>query len=100
MTESVHLPNLTGDKYTKNKGDLFKIPMRCFKFYWCISPEDISKISIVADSNDEWNINSIVATGITFIGVDKFLSADINVYKWIDSDGSDADKRFDLQLLI
>ena len=68
-----------------NKGDLWKIPMEWFGFN-CVVPRHLDLLSIQAAGSDGWNIKSIVTTGILNNGGDFFLTANFDVYWWIDTD--------------
>ena len=60
-----NLPNLVGNDYQKNKGDLCKICVPDFGFGdSCIKKNEVENIALVEDSNDGWHIDSIV----TFFG--------------------------------
>ncbi|XP_065895374.1 uncharacterized protein [Dysidea avara] len=78
-----HLPDLPGDDYSKNKGDLWQINIH---FSECVTAEDIGEIAIANSGSDGWNINSIV----TFVTSDrqhwKLSSVDLDVNQWIDDE--------------
>ena len=79
-----------GEEMEKNKGDLWKIPMDSFGFpSGCVTPHQIDLLSIQAGGSNGWNIKSIVTTGILSNGNDCFLTANFDVYKWIDTDKMD-----------
>ena len=88
-----------GDDMHKNKGDLWKINFSDFGFTSdCITIGDISGASIVAKGNDGWNIESIVTLVKGTDGGVKLLTQDLDVFRWIDGDGPQKERRFDLTL--
>ena len=100
QTSTANLPNNPGNDYTRHKGDLWKMSLTSdFTFNGCIRKIDIEAISIVEDSNDAWNIESIV----TFFraGSDYQLATlDMEVNRWIDGDDLDSERSFELNLVI
>ena len=103
-TRHVVLPNLPGDDYMEHKGDLWKINLSRFSFPSnCIKIGDIETIAITEHSIDSWNIDSIVTflvdtndAGNTY----QLATQDLDVFRWIDGDGSITQKRFELTLVI
>ena len=94
------LPNLPGDDYSPNRGDIWKLHLKdFFGFTSCITVNDIDHITILQGTNDGWNIESIV----TFAVVSEYwelTSADFNVFRWIDGDSKEEEHReFTLSLL-
>ena len=92
------LPALPQDGYSPNKGDLWKLNLKTsFKITRCLTIDDIHCISILAGSNDGWNIESIV----TFAVVNRYnwelISADLNMFQWNDIE-VEAQKEFTLSL--
>ena len=87
------LPDLPGDDYEKNKGDLWKMSFKDnFHLVHCVKKNDIKSITIRQNGDDGWNIETIV----TFIksGTDyELATSDFNVYKWIDGD-DEVNRRF------
>ena len=56
----IQLHGSWGNQYTRGKGDLFKYKMNAFGFSGdCIKFQYIKRVSIMAGSNDGWNIDSI-----------------------------------------
>ena len=96
-TYSSYLANPSGDGYQSNKGDLWKLSFeRNFNIDQCITPDIIDYIAVVEGSNDGWNINSIVTFFVFDEYYSKLATVDLNVYRWIDGDGADSHKRFEL----
>ena len=83
-TSAEHFPDLPGDDFHPNRGDIWKLSLTdFFRFTGCITKYDIDHISILQGSSDSWNIESIV----TFAVVSEYwelTSADFNVFRWID----------------
>ena len=79
-----------------NKGDLWTFSLSS---YGCITLSDIQYVSVVANGNDGWNIQSIV-TLVSESNVDRIqvLSQNFDVFYWIDGDGDRFDRHFDLAL--
>ena len=93
------LPNLPGDDYSPNRGDIWKFNLTdFFGFTGCITVNDIDNIIILYLSTDGWNIESIV----TFAVVSEYwelTSANFNVFQWIDRNSEDEHREFTLSLL-
>ena len=93
------LPDLPGNDYLENKGDLWKLHLKdFFGFTTCITITDIQEISILQGNNDEWNIESIVTFAVVSQSEWEMTSADFNVFEWIDGDSAEAYKEFTLSL--
>ena len=97
QTRVLKLPNQKGNDYLKNKGDLWKLTFDDdFHFDECVTLDNLEHIAIVAGGNDGWNIDSIV----TYVGTaeSRFmdLTANFNVFRWIDGDSTSSAKRFKL----
>ena len=83
---------------TKNKGDIWSLDINWFgPPSTCVLPTDISRMSIVATNNDGWNIQSISTAAVFTNGLVKFMTMDYDAYKWVNGDGSSADRSFDLR---
>ena len=94
-----NLPNLVGDDYQKNKGDLWKISVPSFGFGdSCIKKNEVENIALVEDSNDGWHIDSIVTFFGTSNGQFELASMDINTFRWVDGDQGTSARRFDMTL--
>ena len=92
-----HLPDLPGDEYSKNKGDLWVLNIH---FAECITPEDIGEIAIANGGSDGWNIDSIVTFVTAFDRSHwQLASVDLNVNQWIDDEIAGA-QYFPLTLII
>ena len=93
------LPDLPGDDYYPNRGDIWKLHLTdFFGFTDCITKNDIDHILILQGSSDGWNIESIV----TFAVVSEhweLTSADFNVFQWINGGTEDGSSEFTLSLL-
>ena len=90
---SMELYNRNGDDYSRNKGDLWKYNIASFNFpSSCVTISDIQRVSIIENSNDGWNIASIV----TLVGADgcfQVLTKDLDVNRWIDGNNEDTSRR-------
>ena len=94
---TLQLYDRPGDDMLGNKGDLWKINFSDFHLLKsCITIDDIKKVSIVESGNDGWNIDSVVTLVKDFQGRVQILTQDLDVYRWIDGDGSQSHKHFDL----
>ncbi len=97
-TELVSLPQLPGEEFVANKGDLWRINLSDFGFTdTCITKGDVQRITLVEEGNDGWLIDSVV----TFLRTeDSFtlLSSDIDVSRWIDGNGGSELERFSLSI--
>ena len=86
---------------SKNKADLWTIPMSDFGFYnLCVWDVNIEKVSIRNGGNDGWNFASIMTIlhapyNDTYI----VLTADMNANSWVDGDGTADQLQFDLTLV-
>ncbi len=88
------LYNRKGHYYSKNKGVLWAFDLQSdFGFSDCFCYErDVSNITLTPAGNNGWNIQTIFT--ILKIGNEyTVLSADVNVYKWLDGNGA-ADARY------
>ena len=94
----IFLPDLAGDEFVANKGDLWRINLSDFGFTdTCITKGDVQRITLVEGGNDGWLIDSVV----TFLRTeDSFtlLSSDIDVSRWIDGNGGSELERFNLSI--
>ena len=87
------LYNRPGDDYMSNKGDLWELSLS-----GCIKIPEIQRVSIVANGNDGWNIESIV-TLVSDSSNIQVLTQNFDVNRWIDGDGDSSHRQFDLALL-
>ena len=95
------LPDLPKQDYEEQKGDLWKLSIKdFFGFTTCITIYDIENISIIAGSTDGWNIESIVTFAVVNRTTWRQVSADYNVYEWIDLNSGADHKEFPLSLTI
>ena len=94
------LPDLPGNDYYPHKGDLWKISFNYdFHFYSCVRKGDIESIAITENSNDGWNIETIVTfvqSGNNF----ELATENFNVYRWIDGDNHNTHRRFELNIVL
>ena len=91
----VTLPNNPGNDMTRNKGDLWTIPIEQFGFEEkCIWKDDISNVAIENGGDGGWNIGSIV----TMIGEENttfaLLTANMGVNRWVDGDSGSSRYHF------
>ena len=97
--KSVILPELPGEEFIANKGDLWRIDLADFGFTdTCVTKGDVQRITLVEGGNDGWLIDSVV----TFLRTeDSFtlLSSDIDVNRWIDGNGGSELERFNLTIV-
>ena len=97
------LPNVPGEDMDENKGDLWSLDINWFEFppgTTCVLPTDITRISIVANGDDDWNIDSIATVAVMNNGQVIFLTIDHDVYEWIDSNGRPEYASFDLHNVV
>lgn len=102
---SARLPNLPGDDYYPNKGDLWKITLGStgFGFSGCIRKGDITSITLTERSNDGWNIDSVITIlKASYYNWNAYEVAtmDMDVNRWVDGDSATENRRFELTLLI
>ena len=87
------LPNLPGNDYSKNKGDLWKLSFRqFFGISGCIKVNEVKEIALINSGRDGWHIDSIV----TYLVADRFTyqqsSVDLDVFHWVDDKIANAQK--------
>lgn len=93
------LPDLPNGNFEKELADQWKLDMQSFfDFNTCITPDDIEGISIKANSNDAWNIGSIVTFAVSDNDCFEQISADYNIDQWIDGNGANDSKGYKLSL--
>ena len=80
-TRTFDFYNRPGDDLQSNKGDLWH-----FGLSGCITLSAISRVSIVADGTDGWNIGSVVTLVRDSLGRMQVLTRDFNANFWIDTD--------------
>ena len=80
-TRTFRFYNRPGDDLQSNKGDLWH-----FGLSGCITLSAISRVSIVADGTDGWNIGSVVTLVRDSLGRMQVLTRDFNANFWIDTD--------------
>ena len=97
QTRNLQLPNLPGDDYLSNKGDLWKLNISDFLFTGsCITLSDIKRVSIIERSNDGWHIESIATFVLDTKTNTQILTQDLDVNKWIDGDSLASKRRLEL----
>ena len=95
----VKFPNNPGDDYVANKGDLFCISIKDFKFKQsCIKKSDINKVVIHNGGNDGWHIASVV-TMLTSGSYYSLLTVNIGLNDWVDGDGAADDHQKTLRIV-
>ena len=96
-TRNLQLPDLPGDDYLSNKGDLWKLDISDFHFTEsCITLSDIKRVSIIERSNGGWHIESIATFVLDTINNAQILTQDLDVNKWIDGDNLASWRRLEL----
>lgn len=96
-TYKAQLPNLPGDDYQPNKGDLWKLSFKKnFNVDKCVTLDMVDYIAIVESSKDGWNIDSIATFFVFDEYYSKLATVDLDVYQWVDGDGAESHKRFEL----
>ena len=96
QTKLIRLPNLPGNDFSRNKGDLWKLSFENdLGFTDCMTLGDLNAITIVADSTDGWNIDSIAAY-VCAAGNCQEATHDFDVFQWIDTNREPEDERFSL----
>ena len=99
MESTQTLPDLPEGNFEQGMGDLWKLSIKdFFNFDTCITLSDIESISIVAASDDGWNIASIVTYAVVDAECWQLISADYDVNQWVDGDGLDEHEEFVLSL--
>lgn len=96
LNRSITLPNLPGDDYLPNKGDLWMLSLSSFNFPRCMLLREFQNIAIVARNNDGWNIASIVTLLCSQDYCCRLFSQDFGVNRWVDGNGAVENRRFDL----
>ena len=93
---NLELYDRPGNDYYQHKGDLWKYDLARFNFpISCLTISKIQKVSIIENSNDGWNIDSIV-TLVGSSGRFQVLTEDIDVNRWIDGNDHHTYRRFRL----
>ena len=96
QTKLIGLPNLPGNDFSMNKGDLWKLSFENdLGFTDCMTLGDLDAITIVADSTDGWNIDSI-ASYVCAAENCQEATHDFDVFQWIDTNREPEDERFSL----
>ena len=100
INSTVRLPDLPNGNFEKGVGDLWKLDIKTdFKFTTCITLYDIQSVYIMPDSNDAWNIGSIVIfAAVDDNGCWEMICADYNIDQWVDGDGDIKNRGFALSL--
>ena len=90
---SARFPNNEGNDMSEDKGDLWRIPISDFGFSkQCVLLEDFDMILVQEGGNDGWYISSIFTVAAAGGGY-TLLTADVDVNKWIDGNGSDSERQ-------
>ena len=100
VESTIKLPDLPKGKFQQGEGDLWKLSIETdFNITTCITLDDIQSISLVAASDDGWNIGSITTFAVVSSDCKKLITADYDVNRWVDGDGDDEHLEFALSLL-
>lgn len=79
------------------KGDLWKFNFTSFHFPdSCIKIKDIQKVYIIENSNDGWNIDSVVTLVKDSGGSVHLLTQNLDVDRWVDGDTEKTHRRYEL----
>ena len=93
------LPDLPKGNFETEVADQWKLDMQnFFDFKTCITLDDIEGISIKANSDDAWNIGSIVTFAVSDNDCNEQISADYSIDQWIDGNGANDSKEYKLSL--
>ena len=93
---SLRLYDRPGNDYYPHKGDLWKYNIASFHFpFSCLTISNIQRVSIIENSNDGWNIDSIV-TLVGARGRFQVLTQNLDVNRWIDGNDHHTHRRFTL----
>ena len=96
-TYKTQLPNLPGDDYQPNKGDLWKLSFeKNFYIDKCVTSDMVDYIAITGSSKDGWNIDSIVTLFVYDDQYSKVATINLDVHRWVDEDGAESHKQFEL----
>ena len=100
VESTIKLPDLPKGKFQQGEGDLWKLSIEAdFSITTCITLDDIQSISLVAASDDGWNVGSITTFAVVSSDCKKLISADYDVNQWVDGNGADGHVEFVLSLL-
>ena len=82
-------------------GEMWELSLKeNFGFSGCITVEHIESMAVLENSNDGWNIASIV----TFLVVNPYYwelsSVDFDINRWIDGNGDSSHKQYTLTLFV
>ena len=92
--QTMTLYDRPGDDFQQNKGDLWEFRLSC-----CITLSAITRVSVVENGNDGWNIGSIVTLVRDPSNRIQVLTWNFGVNRWIDGDGSySSHRRYELTL--
>ena len=109
---NMKLPNLPGDDYLENKGDLWKLSIDLknrsyyYDYYYgydCITKKSIQSILLTANNNDGWMLDSVVTfvcTSETMPQTCQLATQDLDIFKWVDGDSGAANKKLKLSLYL
>ena len=101
QSRTAPLPDLPGNDYLEHKGDLWKIDLHNdFHFYGCITQGNIDWIALEENSNDGWQIESVVTFLRDDYGQYALATLDMEVNRWIDGNGHYTHTRFVLNKVI
>ena len=98
-TGSVQLQPVNGDEFERGRGAVWTFNTADFGFTdRCIEVDDVDGLAVLEGGTDGWNIATIVTQVLDDDGDFSVLSSDIGVDRWIDGNGGEERKRFDLTL--
>ena len=100
QVQSLPLYDRPGNDMLEHKGDLWKISFTDFHFFdGCITIQEISGVAMKQNSNDGWQIDSIVTFVKDVYGGSQLLTQNLDAFRWIDGDGAYSSRRFPLTLV-
>lgn len=99
IEQNLMLNDTPRDTFLRNKGDLWEYPLSP---YGCITLSGIKRVSVIANSTDGWNIESIVTlvseSTLNHNQV-QVLTQDFRIFHWIETDSiHQSERHFDLTL--
>ena len=103
--QEVRFPDLPSDEFIQNKGDLYTFPIQSFDFSSsCTKRGEISRVVIRNGGSNGWNVKSVVTmiennAPSGRIGEYFLLTADFDIYRWIDGYGEPDHAQIDLTLV-
>ena len=97
--KSLQLQMMSGNEFQRGKGDVWNFDMAEFGFSQsCIEVGDVDGLALVEGGTDGWKIASVVTLVTDDDGQVSLLSSDTGADRWIDGNGGEERRRFDLTL--